>query len=246
MTAAPLFHRVLLKISGESLMGSKEFGLDVKRVQQLAQDIKEAYNLGTQLVLVVGGGNIFRGISGAAQGMDRSTSDYMGMLATVMNSLALGNALENEGVDIRVMSAISMNDVAEPYIRSRALRHLKKSRIVIIAAGTGNPYFTTDTAATLRASELACDIILKGTKVDGVYSCDPLHNKNAEFLQILSYEDVLVKELRVMDMAAIALAREEKIPLLVFSIYSQGELARILQGRGTYSLITDKVLENII
>ncbi len=241
MTAVLLFHRVLLKISGEALMGSKEFGLDVKMVQQLAQDIKEAYSMGIQLALVVGGGNIFRGVSGAAQGMDRATSDYMGMLATVMNSLALGNALENEGIDVRVMSAISMNDVAEPYIRSRAIRHLKKNRVVIIAAGTGNPYFTTDTAATLRASELACDIILKGTKVNGVYSEDPLKNKDAEFFEKLSYEDVLIKELRVMDMAAIALAREEKIPLLVFSIYSQGELARILKGRGTYSLITDKL-----
>jgi uridylate kinase len=244
MTAAPLFRRVLLKISGEALMGSKEFGLDVKMVQQIAQDIKEASCIGTQFALVVGGGNIFRGVSGAAQGMDRATSDYMGMLATVMNSLALGNALENIGVDVRVMSSIAMNVVAEPYIRSKALRHLKKGRIVIIAAGSGNPYFTTDTAAALRASELSCDIILKGTKVDGVYCSDPVKNKQAEFFEKLSYQDLLVRDLRVMDMAAIALAKEQKLPLLVFSIYSQGELARVLQGRGTYSLICEQSLIN--
>jgi uridylate kinase len=172
--------------------------------------------------------------------MDRVTSDYMGMLATAINSLALGNALENIGVVTRVMSAISMNDVAEPYIRSKAVRHLKKGRVVIIAAGTGNPYFTTDTAAALRASELGCEIIMKGTKVGGVYSKDPLKYEDAEFLQNLSYEDVLIKELRVMDMAAIALAREEKLPLIVFSIYSPGELAKVLEGKGTSSFIGDQ------
>ena len=245
MSAGPLFKRILLKVSGEALMGVKEFGLDVKMVQQLALDIKEAYSLGTQIALVVGGGNIFRGVSGASQGMERTTSDYMGMLATVINALALGNALENVGLESRVMSAIQMDNIIEPYIRSKAVRHLKKGRVVVMAAGTGNPYFTTDTAATLRAAELGCDVILKGTKVNGVYSDDPLKNNNAEFYDQLSYDDVLQKQLRVMDMAAIALAREEKMPLLVFSIYTPGELSNVLQGRGTYSLITDK-FSNIV
>ena len=240
MSAGPLFKRILLKVSGEALMGVKEFGLDVKMVQQLALDIKDAYSLGTQIALVVGGGNIFRGVSGASQGMERTTSDYMGMLATVINALALGNALENVGLESRVMSAIQMDNIIEPYIRSKAVRHLKKGRVVVMAAGTGNPYFTTDTAATLRAAELGCDVILKGTKVNGVYSDDPLKNDNVEFYDQLSYDDVLQKQLRVMDMAAIALAREEKMPLLVFSIYTPGELSNVLQGRGTYSLITDK------
>src|SRR5579883_2154350 len=212
MPSAPPYRRVLLKISGEALMGGQEYGLEPETVAAL----------GIQVCLVIGGGNIFRGVSGAAQGMERATADYMGMLATVINSLAMQAALESLGVQTRVQSAIPMSTVCEPYIRRRAVRHMEKGRVVIFAAGTGNPFFTTDTAAALRASEMGCDALLKGTKVDGVYSADPNKVTNAERYDRLTYLDVLARDLQVMDAAAISLARENRIPILVFSIQESG------------------------
>ena len=222
------YRRVLLKLSGEVLMGEKSFGIDPERVRQLAQDIQQVYEQGVEIALVIGGGNIFRGINGADQGIERATSDYMGMLATIMNALAMQNALEKLGVDTRVMSAIPMQTVCEPYGRRRAVRHLEKGRVVIFAAGTGNPYFTTDTAAALRASEMKCDLLLKGTKVDGIYSQDPSKNPDAEHFPKLSYFDVLSKNLAVMDMAAIALAQENKLPILVFRVQDQGAFLKAI------------------
>ncbi|MCP4923316.1 MAG: UMP kinase [bacterium] len=229
--SVPPYRRVLLKLSGEVLMGEQSFGIDPERVRQLAQDIKQVYDQGTQVALVIGGGNIFRGINGADQGIERATSDYMGMLATIMNALAMQNALEKLGLDTRVMSAIPMQTVCEPYGRRRGVRHLEKDRIVIFAAGTGNPYFTTDTAAALRASEMKCDILLKGTKVDGIYSEDPSKNSTAEHFPILSYFDVLSKKLAVMDMAAIALAQENKLPILVFRVSDRGAFSKAVSGQ---------------
>jgi len=231
------YKRVLLKISGEALMGQREFGQDADMVEQIAQDIKTVRDMGIEVCVVVGGGNIFRGISGAAQGMERASADYMGMLATLINALAMQNALERLNVDTRVQSAIPMASVAEPYIRRRAARHMEKGRVVIFGAGTGNPYFTTDTAAALRASEMGCDVLLKGTKVDGVYDADPEKTDNAKRFESLTFMEVLKQDLRVMDHAAISLARENNIPILVFSIYERGAFAKVLQGGGRFTIV---------
>jgi uridylate kinase len=235
------YRRVLLKLSGEALMGSREFGLDPATVERTAREVATASQLGFELALVIGGGNIFRGIAGAAQGMQRASADYMGMLATVINALAMQNALENMGVQTRVLSAIPMSTVCEPYIRRRAMRHLEKGRVVICAAGTGNPFFTTDTAAALRASELGCQALMKGTKVDGVYSADPKLDPHAVRFDRLNYLEVLSKDLKVMDASAISLARESKIPVVVFSMQKDGALADVLAGRGKFTIITDEV-----
>lgn len=238
--STPRFKRVLLKISGEALMGGGEYGIEPEMVKRIAKDIKEVTDLGIQVCVVVGGGNIFRGVSGASEGMDRSAADYMGMLATVINSLALQNALEQAGVGTRVQSAIPMSSVCEPYIRRKAVRHMEKDRVVIFAAGTGNPFFTTDTAAALRASEMGCDVLLKGTKVDGVYTADPVKVPDAKKLDRLTYLEVLSKDLGVMDASAISLARENNIPVIVFSIKRPGAFAELMQGRGEYTIVTEK------
>lgn len=240
MAVTPLYRRVLLKISGEALMGNREYGLDPEVVDRVANEVKTVVQMGVQVCLVVGGGNIFRGISGAARGMERATADYMGMLATVINALALQNALERVGVDTRVQSAIPMDTVSEPYIRRRAVRHMEKGRVVLFGAGTGNPFFTTDTAAALRASEMGCDALLKGTKVDGVYSADPVKVPDAIRYDRLSYMDVLSQDLGVMDAAAISLARENNVPILVFSISEPGSFAHVMRGTGRYTIVTDE------
>jgi uridylate kinase len=233
------YKRVLLKISGEALMGGREFGLDPDIVIRIAGEVKAAVGLGAELCLVIGGGNIFRGIAGAAQGMQRASADYMGMLATVINALAMQNALEHVGVQTRVQSAIPMSTVCEPYIRRRAQRHLEKGRVVIFAAGTGNPFFTTDTAAALRASEMGCQVLMKGTKVDGVYSADPMKDPKADRFDKLTHHEVLSRDLKVMDAAAISLARENRIPILVFSIHKPGSFAEVLTGKGKFTIISD-------
>lgn len=234
------FRRVLLKISGEGLMGTHEYGLDTTIVSRIAQDIKDVVDQGIQVCLVIGGGNIFRGVKGAAEGMDRTSADYMGMLATVMNALAVQNSLEKIGVSTRVQSAIPMSAVCEPYIRRRAVRHMEKGRVVIFAAGTGNPFFTTDTAAALRAIEVNCDALLKATQVDGVYSADPRSNPQATRYEALSYTEVLTKDLRVMDASAIALARENRMPVVVFNMHGQGAFAQVMRGEGRYTIITEE------
>lgn len=234
------YQRVLIKVSGEALMGDKQYGQDLATVQRIAKDIQEVMEMGVQVCVVVGGGNIFRGISGAAAGMERSSADYMGMIATIMNALAIQNTLEQQGVPTRVQSALEMQQVAEPYIRRRAIRHMEKGRVVIFAGGIGNPYFTTDTTAALRASEMNCDALLKGTQVDGVYDSDPRKNKDAKRFDTLSYHDVLAKDLKVMDAAAISLARENQIPIIVCSIGEQGNIARVLRGEGKSTTIIDK------
>jgi len=233
--------RVLLKLSGEGLMGDREFGLDSQTISRIADEIKAVQNLGVQLCLVIGGGNIFRGVEAASQGLERGTADYMGMLATVINALALQGALESAGIHTRVLSAIPMATVCEPYIRRRAARHMEKGRVVIFAAGTGSPYFTTDTAAALRAVEMDCEMLLKATQVDGVYSADPLKESGAIRYDRLSYREVLAKDLRVMDASAVSLCRENKIPILVFSLHSEGEFSRVLSNSGTYTVISDEV-----
>lgn len=231
------FKRVLLKLSGEALMGDGTYGIDHEVTERIAGEIKTAADEGYEICLVVGGGNIFRGLSAAKNGFDRSSADYMGMLATVMNALAVQNALEGVGVHSRVQSAIPMSTVCEPYIRRKAMRHMQKGRTVIFAAGTGNPYFTTDTAAALRAAEMSCDVLVKGTQVDGVYSADPKIDKNATHYDTLKYMDVLSQDLKVMDASAITLCRENKIPIVVFSILEKGGLAKALAGVGKYTLI---------
>ncbi len=231
------YDRVLLKVSGEALMGARDYGLDPDTVNRVAQEVKGVHDLGVEICLVIGGGNIFRGLSAAAKGMERATADYMGMLATVINSLAMQNALEQIGVPTRVQSAIPMATVSEPYIRRRAVRHMEKGRVVIFAGGTGNPFFTTDTAAALRASEMNCNALLKGTKVDGVYDADPTIDKEAKRFDVLTYRDVLSRDLRVMDHAAITLARENHIPILVFSIAEPGRFAEVLLGRGPFTVV---------
>ncbi|HYM03532.1 MAG TPA: UMP kinase [Stellaceae bacterium] len=233
------YRRVLLKLSGEALMGDHGSGLDPKIVTRIASEVKSVHVLGVQICVVIGGGNIFRGLAGAAQGMERATADYMGMLATVINSLAVQSALERQGVPTRVQSAIGMQAVCEPYIRRRAIRHMEKGRVVIFAAGTGNPFFTTDTAAALRASEMECDALLKATKVDGVYSADPHKERSAIRYDRLSYLDVLSRDLQVMDAAAISLARENRIPILVFSIHNNGGFADVVTGQGRFTIITE-------
>ncbi|HPF79186.1 MAG TPA: UMP kinase [Alphaproteobacteria bacterium] len=239
MSKKPTYKRILLKMSGEVLMGENEFGLDPATVNRVAEDIKEAVDAGVEVCVVVGAGNIFRGVSGAAQGMDRTTADYMGMLGIVINALALQNALENLGILTRVMSAIPMSAICEPYIRRKAMRHMEKGRVVIFAAGTGNPYFTTDTAAALRASEMNCDALLKGTKVDGIYSADPQKDSSAERFDHLTYMDVLTRDLKVMDATAVSLARENNIPIVVFNVREKGNLAKTLNGTGTCTTVTN-------
>ena len=241
MVAKPKFGRVLLKVSGEALMGAQSFGIDIATVDRIAADVKEAVAAGTEVCLVIGGGNIFRGIAGAANGIDRATADYMGMLATIMNALAMQAALEREGVPTRVQSAIPMMSVCEPYIRRRAIRHMEKGRVVIFAAGTGNPFFTTDTAAALRAAEMNCQAMLKGTQVDGVYTADPKKVPDAQRFDSLSYHEVLSRDLQVMDASAISLSRENKIPIIVFSILTSGQLAAVLRGEGRCTIIEERV-----
>ena len=234
------YDRVLLKISGEALMGSQAYGIDTDTVKRIAGEVAAAHAKGLQIALVIGAGNIFRGLSAQASGIERSTADYMGMLATVMNALAMQSALEQMGVDTRVQSAIPMTTVCEPYIRRRAVRHMEKGRVVIFAAGTGNPYFTTDTAAALRAAEMECDALLKATQVDGVYDRDPNKHDDAVRYQQLSFQKVLTDDLRVMDASAIALMRDNNIPIIVFSIHEEGEFDRVMAGKGTCTLISQE------
>ncbi|MBT3239074.1 MAG: UMP kinase [Rhodospirillaceae bacterium] len=237
MSTKPKYKRVLLKLSGEGLMGPKEFGLDTETVERIADEIAVVHKMGVEVCLVIGAGNIFRGISGAAAGIERTSADYMGMLATVINAIAVQSVLEGKGVPTRVMSAIPMATVCEPYIKRRADRHLDKGRVVIFAAGTGNPFFTTDTAAALRGVEMGCDALLKGTQVDGVYSADPKTTPDAERYDKLSYQDVLTRNLRVMDTSAIALARENDVPIVVFSIHTPGAFAEVVNGDGLFTII---------
>ena len=234
------FKRVLLKVSGEALMGNGELGIDPSTVERISNEIKLVTEIGAEICLVIGGGNIFRGMSAAAAGLERGTADYMGMLATVMNALALQGGLEHVGVTTRVQSAIPMATICEPFIRRRAIRHMEKGRVVIFAAGTGSPYFTTDTAAALRAIEMNCDAIFKGTQVDGVYSDDPMKNPQAQRYEKLSFMEVLSRDLRVMDASAISLSRENNIPILVFSIHELNSFAEVVKGRGTYTIISDE------
>jgi len=236
----PRFNRILLKLSGEVLMGPEQFGIDPATVTRLAEEIKAAVEDGHALCLVVGGGNIFRGLAGAAKGFDRASADYMGMLATVMNALAMQNALEKIGVDTRVQSAIPMATVSEPYIRRRAVRHMEKGRVVIFAAGTGNPFFTTDTAAALRAAEMGCDALFKGTSVDGVYDADPKQKPDANRYETVTFDRVLSDNLKVMDATAVALCRDNNIPIVVFNVREQGNLARVLGGGGTATIVTNE------
>lgn len=233
------YKRILLKVSGEALMGEQHYGHDAPTIERICRDIKEVHDKGVQVCLVVGGGNIYRGMSAAEGGMERASADYMGMLATVINALAVQNCLDGMGVQSRVLSAIPMMTVCEPYIRRRAVRHMEKGRIVIFAAGTGNPFFTTDTAAALRAVEMGCDALLKGTQVDGVYSADPKKDKNATRYENLTYKDVLTNDLNVMDAAAISLARENKIPILVFSLHTKGAFAKSVEGKGRFTIIQE-------
>lgn len=233
------YKRVLLKVSGEALMGTRDYGIDNATVERIADEVAEAAATGVELCLVIGGGNIFRGVAGVAQGMDRTTADSMGMLATVMNALAMHQALEDKGVSARTMSAIPMPTVCEPYARQRAVRHLAKGRVVVFAAGTGNPFFTTDTAAALRAAEMDCNALLKGTNVDGVYSADPKEDANAARFEALTHLDVLSRDLNVMDAAAITLARDNRIPIIVFSIQTEGALGAVLRGEGRYTIVAD-------
>ena len=239
MSSHQKYRRVLLKLSGEALMGTKDFGLDSVTVDRIAAEIALVHKMGVQVSLVIGAGNIFRGVAGTAAGIERSSADYMGMLATVINSLALQSILESHDIHTRVLSAIPMATVCEPYIRRRALRHMDKGRVVIFAAGTGNPYFTTDTAAALRAVEMECDVLLKGTQVDGVYSDDPKKSSEAKRFDKLNYQDVLTQNLRVMDTSAIALARENNVPILVFSIHKPGGFADVINGEGISTIISE-------
>ena len=239
MTDTPRYKRVLLKVSGEALMGSRDYGLDLDTMKVIAVDIRDVVQLGVEVCLVIGGGNIFRGMAGASSGMDRAQADGMGMLATVMNALAMQNWLERLGVSTRVQSAIPMASLAEPFIRRRAIRHMEKGRVVIFAAGTGNPFFTTDTAAALRAAEMGCDALLKGTQVDGVYSADPRKHPNAERYTTLTYLDMLARDLAVMDAAAISLARENKLPIVVFNIHEPGSFTAVMKGEGKFTTVVD-------
>lgn len=226
----PKYNRILLKLSGEALMGDQSFGISPDMIKYVAEEARSVFDLGVQLAIVVGGGNIFRGVSAASFGMDRVSADRMGMLATVINSLALQDALERKGIQTRVQTAISMHEVAEPFISRRAIRHLEKGRVVIFAAGTGNPYFTTDTAAVLRAQEIQAEILLKATKVDGLYDSDPAIQKNAKFIENIRYMEVLEKQLHVMDMTAISLAMDNDLPLVVFNLMSKGNIRKVVCG----------------
>jgi uridylate kinase len=226
----PRYKRILLKISGEVLTGEGGYGIDPSVIQQIAQEIKEVKNLGAEVAIVIGGGNIFRGIAASSKGMDRASADYMGMLATVMNGIALQDALEKMDVQTRVQTAIEMREIAEPYIRRKAIRHLEKGRVVIFAGGTGNPYFTTDTTASLRAMEIGAEVILKATKVDGIYDSDPLLNKRAQRYDELTYLDVLKKQLKIMDATAISLCMDHQIPIIVFNLKKRGNIKRVVLG----------------
>ncbi len=239
MPDQPTHKRVLLKVSGEALMGRRDYGLDTDTLVRIATDVGDVVQMGVQVCLVIGGGNIFRGISAAAGGMDRAQADYMGMLATVMNALGMQSALERRGIPTRVQSAIPMSSVCEPYVRRRAERHMEKGRVVIFAAGTGNPFFTTDTAAALRAAEMNCDLLLKGTQVDGVYSADPRKVPDAERYDQLTYLDVLSRDLGVMDAAGISLARENGLPIIVFNIHAPGAFAQVMRGEGRFTRIIE-------
>jgi uridylate kinase len=241
MSDQPKYRRVLLKLSGEGLMGDQEFGLEPGAMERIALEIQAVQKTGVQICLVIGGGNIFRGLSDMAVGLERSSADHMGMLATVINALGMQSVLEKIDVHTRVLSAIPMATVCEPYIRRRAMRHMEKGRVVIFGAGTGNPYFTTDTAAALRAAEMNCDALLKGTQVDGVYSADPKTNPDAERYDELTYRDVLTQDLKVMDASAISLARENNIPILVFSIQTPGAFSDVTMGNGKSTLIREAV-----
>ena len=236
----PGFKRILLKLSGEVLMGDQQFGIDPAFVADLAKEVKAAKETGLEICLVIGGGNIFRGMAGAAKGMDRAQADSIGMLATVMNALAMQNALEKIGVQTRVQSAIPMASLCEPFIRRRAERHMEKGRVVIFAAGTGNPFFTTDTAAALRAAEMSCDALFKGTQVDGVYSADPRKKPDAERYKTLTYLDMLARDLAVMDAAAISLARENKLPIIVFNIHEPGAFTAVMKGEGKFTTVVEQ------
>ena len=240
MPEQPVYKRVLLKLSGEALMAKREYGLDNDMVKAIAADIGDVVALGVQVCVVIGGGNIFRGVSAAATGMERAQADYIGMLATVMNALAMQAALEARGIPTRVQSAIPMSTVCEPYIRRRAERHMEKGRVVIFAAGTGNPFFTTDTAAALRATEMGCDALFKGTQVDGVYAADPRRDPTAERYEQLTYQDVLANQLQVMDAAAISLARENALPIVVFNIHAPGAFAAVVRGEGRFTRIIEQ------
>jgi uridylate kinase len=233
----PAYKRILLKISGEALMGPQHYGLHPPTVERIAAEVGGLHGLGVEIAMVIGGGNIFRGLQGSAQGMERTTADYMGMLATVMNALAMQSALEARGIHTRVVSAIPMDQVCEPYIRRRAVRHLEKGRVVIFAAGVGSPYFTTDSGAALRAAEMKCDALLKGTSVDGIYDSDPKRNANATRFDTVSYDRVLGDNLKVMDASAVALCRDNGIPIVVFSIREKGNLARVLAGEGVQTIV---------
>lgn len=231
------FKRILFKVSGEAMMGNQEFGHEAQAINKICQQIILAHQLGCEIAIVIGGGNIFRGISKSAQGIERVTADYMGMLATCINGLALQSALEKKGIDTRMLSAIHMNSICEPYVKRRAVRHLEKGRVVIFSAGTGNPFFTTDTASVLRAVEMNCDVILKGTQVDGVYSADPKIDKNATRYDKMTYLDVIKQDLRVMDQTAITLAKDNKLPIVVFSINGQDSLQEVVKGNGKFTII---------
>lgn len=237
--ARPPLKRVLLKLSGEALMGDGQYGIDPVAVDRIATEIRLAVAAGFQICLVCGGGNIFRGLAAAAKGFDRASADYMGMLATIMNALAVQNALERQGVETRVQSAIPMTSVCEPYIRRRAARHMEKGRVVIFAAGTGNPFFTTDTASALRAAEMGCDALLKGTQVDGIYTADPKKDPHATRYDTLTFQQVLSDNLQVMDASAVALCRDNAIPIVVFSIHEHGNLAQVLAGTGVATVVTN-------
>jgi len=228
--AHPQFKRIVLKLSGEALMGDQSFGISPEVIKYVAEEIRSTFDLGVEIAVVVGGGNIFRGVAASSYGMDRVSADYMGMLATVINCLALQDALEEKGVATRVQTAISMHAVAEPYIRRRAIHHIEKGRVILFAAGTGNPYFTTDTAAVLRAKEIHAEILLKATKVDGIYDSDPVKNKDAKFIEKISYREVLEKQLNVMDMTAISLAMDNQLPLVVFNLKTKGNIRKFICG----------------
>jgi uridylate kinase len=239
MSKNPVYQRVMLKLSGEALMGRRDYGLDTDTLRTIAQDIRDVVAMGVEVCVVIGGGNIFRGVSAASAGMERAQADYMGMLATVMNALAVQAALEKAGVQTRVQSAIPMASICEPYIRRRAIRHMEKGRVVVFGGGTGNPFFTTDTAAALRATEMGCDALLKGTQVDGVYSADPRKVPGVTRYDELTYLDVLAQDLAVMDAAAISLARENHLPILVFNIHAPGAFAQVMRGEGLFTKIVE-------
>ncbi|MFT7587863.1 MAG: uridylate kinase [Limisphaerales bacterium] len=235
---ASKYKRILLKLSGEALMGNKQFGIDPDRINQYAKDVRSIYEQGYEVAVVIGGGNIFRGLQAAESGIERAQGDYMGMLATVINGMALQSAMENNGLFTRLMSAIKMEELAETYIRRRAIRHMEKGRVVIFGAGTGNPYFTTDTAAALRAVEIEADVILKGTRVDGVYTADPEKDPTATKYDTITFKEAMAKDLKVMDMTAFALCQENKVPIIVFDMNTPGNLARVLQGEDLGTLVT--------